>query len=96
MTTETRTIITPSDVIGMGFECSHCHAVFIVPIDKIDRLADHCPNCRQDLLRNANPLTEDERSDQDSLKYFVQFLKDVRQRGFGKWLRFEIKPEGKE
>ena len=94
MTTETRTIITPSDLIGVGFECSHCHATFIVPIDKIDRLAEECPNCRESFVRSPQPLVE-EHPDQDSLRYFVKFLKEVRQRGFGKWLRFEIKTEGK-
>jgi hypothetical protein len=95
MTTETRTILTPSDLAGMGFECSHCHAIFIVPLDKIDRIATKCPNCHESMVREAQPLVE-KRSDSETLEFFVSFLKEIQQRGFSKWLRFEIKPEGKE
>jgi len=36
MTFEKRCLIEPSDVISVQYECDHCHAAVVVPIEKLD------------------------------------------------------------
>jgi hypothetical protein len=92
MTRETHTLISPQDITGMGFNCPHCSAMFSVPLNKLDRLANTCPNCKQPWVKEPNHL-EEEFPDEAVLKQFFRCLKELQQRDFGKLIRFEIKAE---
>jgi hypothetical protein len=47
MTTETRTYIPFSDLIGLEIACPHCQARITYVIEKFDRFTSACPNCRE-------------------------------------------------
>ncbi len=48
MTSETRILIEPTDIVALEFECKNCGArlTFKIP-GKIDRTAEQCPNCNE-------------------------------------------------
>jgi predicted Zn finger-like uncharacterized protein len=93
MTRETHTLISPQDIVGMGFSCPHCNAMFSVPVDKLDRVANNCPNCNQRWVKQPDHLN-DEFPDEEVLKHFFKCLKELQRREFGKLVRFEVKAEG--
>lgn len=46
MTSETRTLIELTDVIGIEFECRNCKAKVLYPFqEKYYHLSEKCPNC---------------------------------------------------
>jgi transcription elongation factor Elf1 len=95
MTAEKRITISPHDIISVGWECPHCHALYAVPIEKLDRpLVIHCPNCNQRLAGESQPSTE-KHSDSKVLQFFLEFLSEMKRRPFGKDLRFELGGEVK-
>jgi hypothetical protein len=56
MTSETRTLIELSDIAGVEFGCPKCGAKILYPMGKsYERIAEHCPNCNEDLFAPPNP-----------------------------------------
>lgn len=97
MTSEKRVIISPNDIISVGWECPHCHAVFLVPIDVLDRMLPVvCPNCSERLASETQPSSA-ELSDLNTAHSFLLRLRELRSKPFGKYLRLEIpdKTDGK-
>jgi hypothetical protein len=48
VTSETRVFIEPEDVLGVEFECMHCHGRFLYRLpDKPVRILSTCPNCNE-------------------------------------------------
>lgn len=92
MTSEHRTLISPKDILGLGFECPHCGSTYFSPVDKIDRTVRGCPNCQESFVTDA-PVPGSDLSDMRLLEDFVRVLKQVRNRPFGVSLRFEIPSE---
>jgi hypothetical protein len=47
MTSELRTLIDLTDVLGLEFECSHCHGTVLQPLhgDSSRKKLYHCPIC---------------------------------------------------
>jgi NAD-dependent SIR2 family protein deacetylase len=77
MTIQKRTLISLKNVIGVEYECNHCHARFAVPIDRMDRPAMTCPNCREPWFnRDINVLVG--AASQDIVQYFAQNLKALQ------------------
>jgi hypothetical protein len=95
VTNEKRILISPKDILSLGFECSHCGATYFVPVDKLDRMIKLCPNCQQ-LLVSDTQLTSSEHSDSRVLQFFVDFLRQLRSREFGATVRFEIAGDSKK
>lgn len=89
MTAEKRVLISPQDIIAVGYECPHCRATYFAPVDKIDRIAAVCHNCQQRLLGETQPQTI-KYSDITVVRHFVEFLQQLQSREFGAILRFEI------
>lgn len=74
MTNETRVFIEPEDMLGVEFECGHCHARFLYDLSEaVIRIIFNCPNCNEpffkaelkghfdqffSLLKSMNKLTE--------------------------------------
>jgi hypothetical protein len=51
MTSETRTMVDISDIIGVEIECQECMAKIAYPREKNqERIAQRCPNCNVDLF----------------------------------------------
>jgi predicted Zn finger-like uncharacterized protein len=95
MTKETRTLVSPQDIVGMGFTCPHCSAMFSVPVNKLDRVANNCPNCNQRWVKPPDHLSE-EFPEEEVLKRFYGCLRLLQQREFGKLIRLEIKGEANQ
>jgi hypothetical protein len=48
MTNETRVFVEPADLLGVEFECGHCHARFLYDLSKtVTRVISSCPNCNE-------------------------------------------------
>jgi hypothetical protein len=46
MTNETRVFVEISDLLGVEFECGHCHARFLYDLNEVvTRIIATCPNC---------------------------------------------------
>ncbi len=92
MTAEKRILISPRDILSVGYECPHCRATYFVPLARLDRVAIHCPNCRERWASDTQPSSS-EHSDAKVLEFFVHFLHELCRRDFGSHLRFEIDGE---
>ncbi len=93
MTSEKRVLISPADILSVGFECPHCGATYFVPIDKLDRdLPRKCQNCNEPFFNDA-PVENTDYSDLRVLGAFITFFKSLRSRTFGSSVRFEIQQE---
>jgi hypothetical protein len=49
MPAETRTVIDLTDILGVEFECPECKAQITLPTQPktpVEKLVNHCPNCR--------------------------------------------------
>lgn len=96
MTVETRNLISPSDILSIGFECKQCSASGFVPIEKIFRqFPVKCPNCGEQFLGDA-PLSTIDQSDAALLDAFVKLFAKLRSRTFSLSMRFEIAQPKKE
>jgi len=95
MTSEKRILVSPKDILSLGFECPHCSTTYFSPIDKLDELVRQCPNCRQSWATDA-PVSSSSYSDLKTLVFFVDFLRQIRNREFGLNIRFEIAGEKPE
>ena len=89
MTTERRILISPQDIIGLGFECPHCKATYSIPVGRLDRIASICPNCQQRWVSDVQQSSS-QQSENVVLRYFVDFLRELQRREFGNALRLEI------
>jgi hypothetical protein len=95
MTVQKRTMIAPGDIIGIEYECSHCHARYAVALEFADRLVSACPNCKEQWISSETPKTSIYADDKALLLFFAR-LKDVQARVLGATVRFEIKNDIEE
>ncbi len=93
MTIQTRTLISLSDLIGMEYECTHCHVKYSVPLQKLDRPTLACPNCKEQWFDHPRGPAVD--VSEDALQHFVDCLRFLQARQLpGVALRLEIKTTG--
>ncbi len=90
MTIEQRTVIPLSDIDAIEFECTHCHAIYSIPLAEIKedvRLA--CINCPQQF---ANPQHTDssKMTDAQVLASLILRLRDAQQRPYKATIRLAI------
>lgn len=78
MTAETRTFICPSDIVGIEYECGHCHARHLVPVERFDRVLYHCPNCKEGLA-TATDASSRKRGDDSCIHHFVEALREMHE-----------------
>ena len=70
MTTESRTLIEPQDILGLECGCAHCGVKHLIPVQSFDRgMPAECPNCRAKWIRDAE--------DSKTISYFIQCLKEL-------------------
>lgn len=93
MTIENRTFISPSDLLGIEYECGYCHSKYFIPLEKFAHVIYQCPNCKVALI-GATHIDSTKRSDEGALLNFVEALKDIQTRPIT--LRFEISGEPSE
>ncbi len=72
MTLETKTLVSPTDIVGIEYECKHCGARYTVPVGKFDSAISDCPNCRTEIVSAAHK--DGKESDVDALYSFVAHL----------------------
>jgi hypothetical protein len=94
MTSEKRVLIAPKDILGIGFDCPHCRSTYFAPVGTLDRIVNNCPNCQQHWLSGIQ-TSSDAHSDATTFNFFVDFLRELRNRPFGDSVRFEIRCEEK-
>lgn len=90
MTVKLRTLIEPEDIVGLEYECAHCHARYGVPIERFERRTIQCPNCRIEWMDGGNAPSNTGMSNDQLLSEFVERLKAVQLRTFGATIRLEI------
>ena len=57
MAVQTRVLIESKDILGVEFECSHCGATVLYPLEKpYQRLASQCPNCNENWFAALSPV----------------------------------------
>lgn len=90
MTSETRVLISPSDVIGIEFECRQCGVQVMYPLESSESApAEGCPNCKTHWLN----FKASEDDDLMVVKNFIQSLRTVCSRkSIGSHLRLQITP----
>lgn len=74
MTKELRTFISPSDILGIEYECNHCQSRHFVPIEKFDRVLYQCPNCKEGLATRTQASDVGQAKDDTILDNFVKDL----------------------
>lgn len=78
MTFEKRCLIEPSDFISVQYECGHCHAAIVIPIENLDseqaaKLANAgCAFCKT--ASGLQPGTQE-------TKIFLAFIDSLKQIG---------------
>jgi len=92
MTSEKHLLISPKDILKLGFECPHCCAIYTVPIDKLDkeRLLSACPNCHEGWASEQQPSADVLQSDMKITRMLLDCLKLIQHRPCGAYMRFEI------
>lgn len=96
MMTETVTLITPSDVLSVGFECSACGATYFVPLVKLTgALPGKCQNCGAVWLYEPS-VAMVAPTDARVLAGFVNALQELQARPFGAAVRLELAQPHKE
>lgn len=78
MTKEQRTYIAPVDILGIEYECGHCHAKHLVSVERFDRVLYSCPNCKEGLA-TATKHNEGTAGDDTRLHAFVDALRGLRE-----------------
>jgi hypothetical protein len=91
MTIERRTFIDLSDIMALEYECKHCGARHSIPLNKMDRGIELCPNCREEWLSDAE--RPGKQRDTDAVRWLVTWIRDIRQRELGATIRFQITPD---
>ncbi|HEX3941603.1 MAG TPA: hypothetical protein VHX11_08995 [Acidobacteriaceae bacterium] len=77
MTVEKRVFISPADLIGIEYECEHCHAKHLVPFASFDRVLYQCPNCKEGMATASNP-NRPEQGDDAILHHFAEALGNLK------------------
>lgn len=77
MTVEQRFFIPPSDIAGIEYECSNCHARQTVSLARFGRVLYQCPNCKEGMATAANP-SSGKAADDTILHKFVDALKEMK------------------
>jgi hypothetical protein len=95
MMTEMMTLITPSDVVSVGFECPACKATFFVPLGVLNELPTKCHNCRESWMHVPSQAMIAE-TDAQVMGVFIDLLKKLNVRKFGAAVRLEIAQPKKE
>ena len=90
MTQERKTLISPHDIVAVGYLCPHCGSSGSVPIEKIDRVAVTCGNCAQRLISETQPSSS-QLAESIVMKHFLEALRALQVRDFGNHVRLEIK-----
>jgi DNA-directed RNA polymerase subunit RPC12/RpoP len=73
MSKEQRTFISPSDILGIEYECDHCRSRHFVPLERFDRVLYQCPNCNEALATRTQ--AGDARAKDDVI--LEAFVKDL-------------------
>lgn len=47
MTSEVRTLIELTDILGLEIDCQACHARFVYPLSSARKAIHKCPNCNE-------------------------------------------------
>ncbi|HEY1659893.1 MAG TPA: hypothetical protein VGG14_16190 [Candidatus Sulfotelmatobacter sp.] len=52
MTSETRTLLEPKDIVGMEIECHECHMTIFYPtaVKEVIKIVSYCPHCSHKLF----------------------------------------------
>ena len=87
MTVQKRTLIEPSDIIGIEYECSHCGSRYLVQVIRFDRRVAHCPNCHEPWLAAG---AVNRQSDDQAVAQLVDALKEIQSRKLGVVVRLEL------
>jgi hypothetical protein len=95
MTSETRTLIEPTDISAVEFECTHCKVKILYPLGGIDRLSDKCPNCYQSWFAAKSALAHpSERQPVDQVKAAIVGIQTLFPNlGILAKIRLEITPK---
>jgi hypothetical protein len=104
MTTETKTFIELSDIIGIKVECGNCHSTVTIPVEQKMNFKGmgQCHNCGEAWLSLAMTNKEPEMAAcasailaaSETLKHWQETLKTHQTKGFT--LSLEIKREEPE
>ena len=78
MTKEQRTFIAPTDILGIEYECGHCHARNLVPLDRFDRVLHQCPNCKEGLA-SLTTVNDVQPKDDRLIEHLVEALSALKQ-----------------
>lgn len=93
--TETRVLISPADVVSVGFECPACKASVFVPLGALNELPTKCQNCREAWMHVPTQAMVAE-TDDAVMGVFIDLLKKLNVRKFGAAVRLEIAQPKKE
>src|SRR4051794_37989325 len=89
MTLDQKYLISPADIIGIQYECRHCHATYSIPLKSWDRTIHECPNCKEMLIQGT--LTpEKPREDEGILRNFANILALMQNHKFAAIIKIEI------
>ena len=69
--------MSPTDILGIEYECSHCHARHLIPIEKFESVLYQCPNCKEGMATATQANTSQKRDD-STLHHFVEALRDMQ------------------
>lgn len=90
MTQERKTLISPHDIIAVGYLCPHCGSSGSVPIGKINHVAAMCGNCNQRLVSETQ-ASSSLLPENTVMERFLESLRALQMRDFGNHVRLEIK-----
>lgn len=97
MTTQRRTLVSPSDIVAIEYECTKCAARYSVGLSKVDQLLRKCPNCatrwfdETEGRHNMVPrIKTGEGSDDAVMASSIESLQRLRTLKCGAIIRFEI------
>jgi hypothetical protein len=76
MTIQKRSLISLQDLLGVEYECTHCHARYSIPLDKLDRVTLSCPNCKEQWF--DHPARTSINVSEDMLHNFVGQLRALQ------------------
>jgi hypothetical protein len=77
MTREVRITIEAKDILAIEYECGHCHARHLIPVERFDRVLHQCPNCKESLATLAKYGAEGG-SDESILSALIDALKRTK------------------
>ena len=86
-----RTFISAHSILGVEFECRHCGARYSMPIYKIERPSDRCPNCKEEWFHPNQAGFGF--TDSDAVRHLAEFIRKIQASNAGAMVRFEIRME---